>query len=260
MQISLIQLNSGEDKLANFKKAKNFVAEAVKDSPDIIVFPENFLSNKHSETDSQNPYTTFLEEFQQLAKTHNTNIVLGSLLVPTDKDKVTNTSFVINRQGEIVHRYDKMYMYDVKREDICYIESDTTLPGEKHGIFELDGVKMGIGICVDIRFPEYFRELTKKGTKIVFLPSNFRKRTGEIAWDVLTRARALENQVFFCACGQTGAEGEKERCGNSRIISYNGEVIAEMGKEEGILSTEIDLAKLHQFRKEFPVLKQIKAD
>ena len=84
--------------------------------------------------------------------------------------------------------------------------------GKENGVFELDGIKMGVGICFDLRFPEYFRELINAGAEIIFLPSHFRKATGEMAWNVLTRAMAIENQVYFCACDQTG-EGI---CGNTR--------------------------------------------
>ncbi len=259
MKISLIQLDSGPDKVANFEKAKKYILKAVKQKPDIICLPENFLSSKHSQEDAQNTHSKLLSEFQNLAKKYKVNLVLGSILVPTkNPKKVTNTCFVINRKGEIIHRYDKMYMYNVKRKDITYIESAETIPGNNHGIFKLENIKMGIGICVDVRYPEYFRELTNQGAEIVFLPSNFRKATGHIAWDALTRARAIENQLYFCACGQTGNIGEKTRCGNSRIISYNGEILEEIGQEEGIVTATLDLKKLRQFRKEFPVLKQIK--
>jgi nitrilase len=100
--------------------------------------------------------------------------------------------------------------------------------------------------------------LVKRGAEIIFLPSNFRLRTGQIAWDVLTKARAIENQVYFCACDQTGGIGVLERCGNSRIISYDGKIISEIGFEEGIVTADLDLNSLRQFRKEFPVLMQVK--
>jgi len=115
---------------------------------------------------------------------------------------------------------------------------------------------MGVGICVDLRYPEYFRELMKKGAEIIFLPSSFRKATGQLAWDVLTKARAIENQFYFCACGQTGGIGVKARVGNSRIVSFDGKIISEIGEEEGIVSADLDLEALRAFRKEFPVLKQ----
>lgn len=113
---------------------------------------------------------------------------------------------------------------------------------------------MGVGICFDLRYPEYFRELIKQGAEIIFLPSHFRTATGELAWNVLTKARAIENQVYFCACNQTG-EGN---CGNTQIISYNGEIMSNIEVNEGIITQEIDLERQRRHRKEFPVLEQIK--
>lgn len=149
-------------------------------------------------------------------------------------------------------------MYDVNRRDANYRESEHVQPGDKPGIFELEGIKIGVGICVDLRYPEYFRELVKLGAEVIFLPSNFRKTTGELARDVLTKARAIENQVYFCACGQTGGEGALDRCGNSRVISFDGNIISDIGEEEGIVTAELDFENLRAFRKEFPVLSQMK--
>jgi nitrilase len=104
-----------------------------------------------------------------------------------------------------------------------------------------------------LRFPEYFRKLTEQGAEVMFLPSSFRKTTGQIAWDILPSARAIENQVYFCACNQTGDEGLKARCGNSKIISYNGEIIASMAEEEGHISADLDIDALRKYRKELPV-------
>lgn len=257
MRISLIQIDSSIDKEANFRKAQKYILEAAGKRPDIICFPENFLYRGDDEQ-AEKLSSRYVEDFQELAKKHNTNIILGSITLANSSGKNTNSSLVLSRQGKIIHRYDKIYMYDVERDDLTFRESDTIQPGNTPGIFELDGIKMGVGICVDLRYPEYFRELTKMGAEIIFLPSNFRKLTGQIAWDVLTKARAIENQIYFCACGQTGGTGAKERCGNSRIISFDGKIISEIGLDEGIVSADLDFEAMHRFRKEFPVLKQMK--
>jgi nitrilase len=149
-------------------------------------------------------------------------------------------------------------MYDVLRPDLTYRESDTVRPGKEFGFFELENIKMGVGICVDLRYPEYFRQLIKAGAEVIFLPSTFRQATGALAWDVLTQARALENQVYFCACDQTGGEGNKKRCGHTRIIGFDGQILAQLDRGEGIVSANLDLEAERQFREQFPVLKQIK--
>ncbi len=148
-------------------------------------------------------------------------------------------------------------MYTVDKPNLKIDEASDTVAGSKLGLVELDGVKVGIGICFDLRYPEYFKALSTSGAEVMFLPSSFRKATGALAWDVLSKARAIENQVYFCACNQTGGIAEKERCGNTQVISYDGSVISNIESDEGIIVCDLDIEKLRTFRKEFPILKQI---
>lgn len=260
MKISLIQINSGEDKKKNFLKTLNFLSQAFKENPDVICLPEAFLySGEDKIIGSENLNSRYIAKFKELARTNRINLILGSLLIKSKNSKnPTNTSLIINRKGEIFHRYDKVYMYDVEIDGVVFRESNFTAAGESLGFFNLEGVKVGIGICYDLRYPEYFRALVKKGAEIIFLPASFREKTGHLAYDILTRARAIENQVYFCACNQTGGYGPKEKCGNTRIISYDGKIIENIESEEGIIGAELDFKPLRDFRKKFPTLKQIK--
>jgi len=248
-----------EDGYANFNKAQEYIVAALEAKPDIICLSENFLyRGDDKELEPEDESSKYIRAFQELAKNNRVNLLLGTIILHTESEKNTNTSLVIDRQGKVVHRYDKIYMYDVERADLTFRESDTVQSGAAVGLFELEGIKVGVGICVDLRYPEYFRELVKGGAELIFLPSNFRRLTGELAWKVLTKARAIENQIYFCGCGQTGGIGAKERCGCSCIISYDGKVISEIGLEEGIISADLDLTAQRRFRKEFPVLRQMK--
>ena len=261
MKVSLIQMNSGANKADNFLNSTRWLSSALSDSPDVICLSERFLYwGEDNDNDPEEVSSDRINAFKIFARSNHVNVVLGSLALQTDDpDKTTNTTLVIDRTGYIIHRYDKMYMYDVRREDLVLRESDATIPGRTVGLFELDGISMGVGICFDLRYPEYFRELVERGAEVIFLPACFRKVTGEVAWDVLTRARAIENQVYFCACGQTGEEGVKARCGNTRIVSYDGRIVQNLEKDEGIVSAELDLEQLRMFRRTFPVLEQIKS-
>ena len=231
--------------------------EAVKKDSDIICLSEKFLYwGKDRGAESMD--SDIITNFKEYAKKNNVNIILGSLAIKVEgSDNITNTTLVINRKGEIIHRYDKIYMYTVDKDDLKIDEGKDTITGNKLGLVEIDGVKIGIGICFDIRYPEYFKTLALNGAEIIFLPANFRKATGKLAWDILTRARAIENQAYFCACDQTGGIAEKERCGNTQIISYDGTILTNIEKEEGIIVEDLDIESLRTFRKEFPVLKQI---
>lgn len=256
MKVSLIQMNSGNDKNANIEKAFKFMKASLKDNPDIICISEYFLHCGENKT-AEKFDSDIIKKFCSFAKENNTNLILGSIWIVSDNNMNTNTTLVINRSGEIIHKYDKIYMYTVDREDLKIDEGKYTKRGTELGLFELDGIKIGLGICFDLRFPEYFRKLYLEGAELIFLPSSFRKTTGKIAWEYLTVARAVENQLYFCACNQTGGEGLKARCGNSKIISYNGEIISAMNEEEGHISATIDIEALRKYRKELPTSKQI---
>lgn len=257
MNVALIQMDSKDNKRENIEKAIKFMDEAVKKDSDIICLSEKFLYwGKDRGAESMD--SDIITNFKEYAKKNNVNIILGSLAIKVEgSDNITNTTLVINRKGEIIHRYDKIYMYTVDKDDLKIDEGKDTIKGNKLGLVEIDGVKIGIGICFDIRYPEYFKTLALNGAEIIFLPANFRKATGKLAWDILTRARAIENQAYFCACDQTGGIAEKERCGNTQIISYDGTILTNIEKEEGIIVEDLDIESLRTFRKEFPVLKQI---
>lgn len=253
MRVSLIQTESNGTKEENENKIFNQMRESIKENPDIICLTELFLS-WGKDFNSGIVKIDEIKKYQDFAKDNNVNIIVGSVALESDIPKMTtNTSFVVDRKGNIVGRYDKIHMYKVNKPDYKFDENDDTIPGNKIGIFELDGIKIGVGICFDLRFPEYFRELTKAGAKVIFLPSHFNKKTGSVAWDVLTRARAIENQVYFCAANQTG-DG---LCASTRVVSYNGEIIKSLNDEEGILTVDLDLESLDRYRKEIPVLEDI---
>ena len=253
MKVSLIQTESNGTKQENENKIFKQLNEAVKEKPDIICLSELFLSwgkDFYEGIVKKDEIT----KYQKFAKDNNVNIVLGSVALESDViNKSTNTCFVIDRNGNIVGRYDKIHLFVVNKPEFKLDESNDTIPGTHLGIFELDNIKIGVGICFDLRFPEYFRDLVKKGAQIIFLPSHFYKSTGTIAWEALPKARAIENQVYFCAVNQTGSD----LCANTKVISYNGEIIKSLNNEEGVLTVDLNLEKQKRYRKEFPVLEQI---
>ena len=253
MRVSLIQTESNSTKQENEEKVFKQLQEAVKEKPDIICLSELFLSWGKDFYGGKVKIEE-IKKYQNFAKENNVNIILGSVALESNlPNKTTNTCFIINRNGNIAGRYDKMHLYRVNKPDFKFDEGEDTIAGNNLGIFELDNIIIGIGICFDLRFSEYFRELAKKEVQIIFLPSHFRKSTGAIAWNVLTRARAIENQVYFCAVNQTG----EDLCGDTKVISYNGEVLKSLNDEEGVLTIDLDLEEQRKYREEMPVLEQI---
>ena len=251
IRVSLIQTESNGTKTENERKVFNQLNDAIKERPDIICLSELFLSwGKDFFGGKVN--NEEIEKYQTFAKDNNVNIILGSVALESNiSNKTTNTSFIIDRRGNIVGRYDKVHLFKVNKSNFKIDEFDDTIPGKQIGIFEIDNIKIGVGICFDLRFPEYFRELIRRGAEIVFLPSHFNKATGATAWEVLTRARAIENQVYFCAVNQTG----EKLCGETKVISYTGEVLKSLDKEEGILTMDLNLEEQEIYRKEMPILE-----
>lgn len=254
MKVSLIQMHSNGDKKENERMSFSRLESALEKHPDVIVLSELFLSWG---TDFDHGKVTIEEiaKYQEFAKKNKVNLILGSVsLIQENSTKTTNTCFVIDRNGSIISQYDKIYMYKVNRDDFTFDEHDDTIPGSSLGIAVIDGVKVGIGICFDLRYSEYFRKLVSEGVEIIFLPAHFTKKTGALAWDTLISARAIENQVYFCACNQAGSSV----CGKTKIVNYEGKIINELGEEEAILTENLDLESLRKFRKQFPVLEQMK--
>lgn len=259
MKISLIQYSAGQDVKANFAKVTELINKALIDKPDVICTPENFLLSGAKHTQFKLDSKEILA-FLDIAKQNNVNLILGSINITGTNNKYTNSCLVINRKGKIVHRYDKVFMYTVNKQDVQIDEAQYTQIGDKLGICELDGVKIGVAICVDMRFASYFEKLARAGAEAIFLPAAMRKLTGAYAWEVIPPARAIESQVYLCPVSQVknlGGSKAGDCCGRSRVISYDGTILAELDDEnEGVCTATIDLEKLKAFRKELPMLDQ----
>ena len=188
-----------------------------------------------------------------IAKEFEVNI-LGGSFVRKDGDKLFNSSPVINREGEIVCIYDKNHLYSYNGDT----ENSYITAGENPVMVELEGVKIGISICYDIRFPEIYRAYRKAGADILVDMAAWPK-SRKVHWDTLAAARAIENQSYFVALTQTGllADGS-ENLGHSMIIDYNGKILDEIEEVEGGIYAEIVLDKMYEFREKCTILKDIK--
>lgn len=194
-----------------------------------------------------------LKMLKEIAKDYKVNIVGGSFVEKKD-DKLFNTCPVINRGGELVGTYNKNHLFSYLGDT----ENSYITVGSNPVMVEVEGVKIGLTICYDIRFPEIYRAYRKAGADILVNMAAWPK-TRRIHWDSLTTARAVENQSYFVALTQTGllADGS-ENLGHSMIIDYKGEVRDEIEEKEGAIYAEIDLDEMYEFRNQCTVLKDIK--
>ena len=190
---------------------------------------------------------------KEIAKKYQVNIIGGSF-VRKDKDKLFNTCPVINRDGKLICTYDKNHLYSYNGDT----ENSFITVGKNPVIVNIEGIKLGLSICYDIRFPEIYRAYRKSGADILVNMAAWPK-SRKVHWDTLTLARAIENQSYFVALTQTGLlSNGTENLGHSMIIDYNGKILDEIEDIEGAIYAEIDLEKMYEFRNQCTVLKDIK--
>src|SRR5690606_5499034 len=184
-------------------------------------------------------------------------LLAGSLPLKTKTSRVTNTSILFSPEGDVHVRYDKMHLFDVdipgEKE---YRESKNVQPGKRTVVTETPWGTLGLSVCYDIRFPELYRKLADRGAHTIFIPAAFTATTGRAHWDVLTRARAIENQAYVVAPGQVGSPFEgRETHGHTRIVDPWGRIIAERPAGIGVVMADLDYGKLFEVRRNLPALQ-----
>lgn len=251
MKISLIQLDIAfGDPEKNYLRAENFIQRAAKENPDVIMLPELWTTGydlaRLSGTADDGAERT--KRFAgQLAKANRVTIIAGSV-ARQSASQVTNTMLVINRQGECIKEYSKVHLFRLMNED-KFLQS-----GDDDGLFDLDGVAAAGFICYDIRFPEWIRKHVLAGARLLFVPAEWPKPRLD-HWRTLLTCRAIENQAFVIACNRAGKDPDNVFAGHSMIISPWGEILAEAGEEETLLTADLDLASIVAIRSRIPVFE-----
>jgi deaminated glutathione amidase len=260
-KVALVQMRSGTAPSANLAAALAAVAEAKGAGADYLLTPEmtNIIESKRERlmaaiVDEESDPT--LAALREAARAHRIYVHIGSLAVKASPDKAANRSFLIDRSGEIVARYDKIHMFDV---DLAggesYRESRSYRPGELAVVADLPWGRLGVTICYDLRFPALYRALAESGASFFSIPSAFTKPTGEAHWHVLLRARAIENGCFVFAAAQGGRhESGRETFGHSLIVDPWGKILAEGATEPGVILAEVDPAEVAAARSRIPSL------
>ncbi|WP_342360471.1 carbon-nitrogen hydrolase family protein [Terrarubrum flagellatum] len=265
MKVALIQMNSDTDKQANLAQARELMEQAIReDQPDWIMLPEvwDYLGGRKPDQQAAaeelpgGPAWTLCRD---IAREHKVFVHAGSILekVPGE-DRLHNTTVVFNRKGEEVARYRKIHLFDITTPDGSeYKESASFAPGDAVVTYDCEGVTIGCSICYDLRFPELFQALARKGAQMIALPAAFTLATGKDHWEVLLRARAIENETYVAAAAQTGLhnEGNERRAcyGHSLVIDPWGHVIAKASDGVGTAATRIDMKRVDKARAQIPV-------
>ena len=261
-RVGLVQMRSGRSPQANLDAATKLIGEAKSAGADYVLTPE--MTNI-METNRQSLFATIVEEdndhslamFRELARTLSIYLHIGSLAIKISPDKAANRSFLIDPQGEIVARYDKIHMFDVDLANgESYRESQNFRSGEIAVLAQLPWGLLGLTVCYDLRFPSLYRALAEAGASFLAVPSAFTRQTGEAHWHVLLRARAIENGSFVFAAAQGGKhENGRETFGHSLVIDPWGRIVAEGDTEPGVIMAEIDPAEVASARARIPSLQ-----
>ncbi len=255
-----IQMSSTPEKAENFETAERLIKEAVSNGAELVALPELWSCHGLEEVYRENaesipgPTTEFLGG---LANELGVWVLGGSILEgdPGGADQLYNTSTFFEPSGEMVASYRKIHLFDVKAPDREYVESRTIAPG-REGITAKAGVAtLGLSVCYDLRFPELYRLLALGGTKILAVPSAFTLQTGKDHWELLLRARAVENQAYVLAPAQWGQKADgRWTYGRSMIADPWGTVLAQCPDRDGYALATLDLDYLDRLRAEFPAL------
>jgi predicted amidohydrolase len=260
-KVGLVQMRSGLDPQANLTSLLSSIDEAKRNGADYVQTPEmtNILALKREQLFANivaEEHDPTLATMRELAQKLSIYIHIGSLAIKISPDKAVNRAFVIDRKGEIAARYDKIHMFDV---DLAggesYRESANYRPGDLAVIADLPWGRLGVTICYDLRFPALYRALAEAGASFLAIPAAFTKQTGEAHWQVLMRARAIENGCYVIAAAQGGLhENGRSTFGHSIVVDPWGKVVAEGGTEPGVIMAEIDPAAVAAARSKVPSL------
>jgi deaminated glutathione amidase len=260
MRAAAIQLNSTDDKARNMATADRLTRAAATDGADLIVLPEKFnVLGEHDDyvAGAETLDGPTISWAREAARELGVDLVAGSIVEQREgREKLGNTSVHVGPDGELRGVYRKIHMFDVVVGGIEYRESASEEPGDEIVLSEAaDGVPIGLTVCYDLRFPELFRILAIRGARVITLPSAFTKVTGRAHWEVLVRARAIENQAFLVAADQIGTHPpDKESFGGSMIVDPWGEVLARAPDEECFIAANLDFARQDEVRDRLPSL------
>jgi deaminated glutathione amidase len=264
VRAAAVQLNSTDDKDRNLESAERLVRDAAGDGAELVVLPEKF--NVLGEPDQLEAGAEPLDgPTMQLARSLAAELgiwlVAGSIVERDADGRLHNTSVLAGPDGDTHGAYRKIHMFDVEVGGVTYRESDTEAPGDEIVLAEATGVPLGLTICYDLRFPELFRILAVRGARVIALPSAFTLFTGKDHWEVLVRARAIENQVFMVAAGQIGTHPPGHQSyGRSMIVDPWGIPLAIAPDSECFIAADLDLASQDGIREKLPSLANRRPD
>jgi predicted amidohydrolase len=256
------QMTSLPDLEKNLTQAEELIELAVRRGSELIGLPENFafIGKEEDKMAQAATIANSTEKFlKRMAQKFQVTIVGGGFPVPVNSQQVYNTALLVNPNGEEVSRYEKVHLFDVNLPDgHTYQESITVKAGDSlPKVYDAQDLgKIGLSVCYDVRFPELYRDLSKQGVDVLFVPAAFTAYTGKDHWQVLLQARAIENTCYVIAPAQTGTHyAMRQTHGHAMIIDPWGVILADAGVWTGVAIAEINPARIAGVRQQMPSLQ-----
>lgn len=262
MKVALVQLSSQSDVSTNMRQVDGFVRQAHAHGARLVCLPEGFAylgqESERRSVAEQVPNGPICKALISLSRELDLFIVAGGMPEQApDENRPYNTSLLVAPNGSVASQYRKIHLFDVDLDDGTRLsESDGSTAGDEIVVAEVDGIKVGLSICYDLRFPVVYQRQRELGAQILTVPAAFTHSTGKAHWHALLRARAIENQCFLLAPAQSGQHPFGRRTyGHSLIIGPWGEVLAELPDGEGVIHCDLDLASVDAVRRQMPVFR-----
>ncbi len=270
MRVAALQMVASEGAADNLRQAAELIDRAVEEGAGLVVLPEYFayygcelLSFEQQVASEATPQGTARRFLAEQAKRHGIWLLGGTLPIIGAGDKRPfATSLLVSPEGKVAASYNKMHLFDVDVDetdgagDRAYRESDSYRPGDDIVVAETPIARLGMSVCYDVRFPELYRDMSRQGAEIMLVPAAFTARTGEAHWELLLRARAVENLCYVVGANMGDRQNKKmPTWGNSMIVDPWGDVLASCEGGQGLAIAELDLSRLQRLRKRMPVLE-----
>jgi predicted amidohydrolase len=261
---AVVQMTSTADVEGNLAAAEGLIAEAAGRGAGFVALPENFgflRSTGDPAPDAQTVDGPWVRRLAETARKHHLTLLLGSLPEKSpEPGKVHNTSVLLGPDGAVLAVYRKIHLFDIDLPGLEHLkESREVAPGRDVVVAEAPFGSLGLTICYDLRFPELYRALTRRGARVLAVPSAFTERTGKDHWETLLRARAIENLAYVVAPAQVGVHGKgRSSHGHAMIVDPWGVVIAQVPEGEGIALAELDFDRQDRLRRELPALDHVR--
>ena len=263
LKLAILQLRTELDRGSTMEKTARMLREAAEQGAKMAVLPEMFncpYAGKYFRDFAAQGHEETVEALSELAR-ENRIWLAGGSVPEREGERLYNTCFIFDDRGELIARHRKIHLFDIEAPGMRFRESNTFSPGREITVFDTPWGKMGAAICFDVRFPELFRAMARRGARLILLPAQFNMTTGPVHWESTLRIRAVDNEVFLAAASAARYEGFSYECwGHSLVSDPWGTLIAAADEKEQLLYADIDFARVEEVRRQLPTFLHLRED